>query len=231
MGEEELSGIERARGRWKEDGDRLIHLNLSAFSRRFFTLNDLGSFTRTYSPSASHSLYHRMSRWDLKWFRSLMLFEWSERWRTVMWFVTFIRALDVSYLIQICRSFIDVCDDYPLHRFPSPGTTVGLYSISSPGVRQQVSISSVQRSVVWRDTITADQNILFSFFYCFIDFVLFCLEIFVVCLFVLLVLFCVGLGVFCVYYWFHFVFCFLLVFYWFSFSYVWSFCFVVYSLF
>lgn len=35
------------------DGDRLIHLTASAFSCRFFTLNDLGSFTPAYSPSAS----------------------------------------------------------------------------------------------------------------------------------------------------------------------------------
>lgn len=101
-----------------------------------------------------------------------------------------------------------------------------------------VSIPSVQRSVVWRDRITADQNILFSLFIVLLIWRwLACLLIFfVACLFVFY-WFCFGGFVLCflfLYYWFHFVFCFLFyfvfdwvfcglfVFYWFCFVYVWS---------
>jgi len=58
---------------------------------------------------------------------------------------------------QIC-SFIeqDVCGDYTLHHFPSPDTSVGLYTMSPP---------SVHRSVVWRDRITPDQIISIMQFY------------------------------------------------------------------
>lgn len=104
MREEELSGLERERARDKKWTETDWSTSPLLHSAAVSSLNDLGSFTRAYSPSASSSLYHRMSRWDLKWFRSLM-FERSEWWQTVTWFVCvcvdlFIRALDVSYLIR-----------------------------------------------------------------------------------------------------------------------------------